>query len=163
MALFAHPVEQVGDQRGGLVGAGGKALVGGCTIDLALDGKQFDLEIHFVHKTKSGEVAVVGVFVQADEKAEIDIPLSYDLPTKPGERVELESARNPSDFLPPSREYFTYAGSFTTPPCTEQIRWYVMKQPIGVPPKVLERFVAILKSNNRPVQNLYDRVVEKSK
>lgn len=128
-----------------------------------LDGKQFDLEIHFVHKTKSGEVAVVGVFVRADEKADIDLPLSYDLPTKPGERVELESARNPSDFLPPSREYFTYAGSFTTPPCTEQIRWYVMKQPIGVPPKALERFVAILKSNNRPVQNLYDRVVEKSK
>lgn len=128
-----------------------------------LDGKHFDLEIHFVHKSMSDTVAVVSVLVQADEKAELDFPSYNDLPTKPGENVELAATRNPSDFLPRSREYFTYSGSFTTPPCTEQIRWIVMMQPIGAPPIQIERFAAILKSNNRPLQRLNDRAVEKSR
>lgn len=128
-----------------------------------LDGKHFELEIHFVHKSKSGQVAVVAVLVQGDEKAELYLPLANDLPKKPGEVVEVEATHNPSDFLPRSREYFNYSGSFTTPPCTEQIRWIVMKQPVGAPQKDIERFATILKANNRPVQKLNDRVVEKSK
>ncbi len=128
-----------------------------------IDGKHFELEIHFVHKSKSEQVAVVAVLVQADEKAELDFPLANDLPKKPGEIAEVEATRNPSDFLPRSREYFNYSGSFTTPPCTEQVCWIVMKQPIGAPQKYIERFATILKANNRPVQKLNDRVVEKSK
>ncbi|MCX7419138.1 MAG: carbonic anhydrase family protein [Planctomycetia bacterium] len=128
-----------------------------------LDGKPFDLEIHFVHKSTSGAVVVVGVLVQGDENAELDLPLYHDLPGTPGENVAFEGSRNPSDFLPRSRDYFSYSGSFTTPPCTEQVRWIVMKQPIGAQPKYVERFATILKANNRPVQKLNDRVVEKSK
>ncbi|MBC7818025.1 MAG: carbonic anhydrase family protein [Planctomycetaceae bacterium] len=128
-----------------------------------LDGKHFDLEIHFVHKSKAGDMAVVGVLVQGDEKADLDFPLSYGLPGKPGENVAFEGTKNPSDFLPRSREYFSYSGSFTTPPCTEQVHWIVMQQPIGAHPKFIERFATILKANNRPVQKLNDRVVEKSK
>ena len=127
------------------------------------DGKHFELEIHFVHKSKSGQVVVVAVLVQGDEQAELDLPLANDLPKKPGEVVEVEATRNPSDFLPRSREYFAYSGSFTTPPCTEQVRWIVMKQPVGAPRKYIERFSTILKANNRPVQKLNDRVVERSK
>ena len=128
-----------------------------------LDGKPFDLEIHFVHKSPSGAVVVVGVLVQGDEKAELDLPLYHDLPGTPGENVVFEGSRNPSDFLPRSRDYFNYSGSFTTPPCTEQVRWIVMTQPIGAQPKYIERFATILKANNRPVQKLNDRVVERSK
>jgi len=128
-----------------------------------VDGRHFDMEIHFVHRSKSGAVAVVAVLAQSDGNSELDFPLLPDLPDVPGETVALEKSRNPSDFLPRSREYFSYSGSFTTPPCTEQIRWIVMKQPLGVPPKLVERFVTILKANNRPVQMLNDRVVEKSR
>ncbi|MFM9960591.1 MAG: carbonic anhydrase [Planctomycetaceae bacterium] len=130
-----------------------------------IDGKHFELEIHFVHKSKSklGQVAVVAVLVQADDQANLDLPLAHDLPKKPGEVVEVDATRNPSDFLPRSREYFAYSGSFTTPPCTEQVRWIVMKQPVGAPRKYIEHFAKILKANNRPVQKLNDRVVEKSK
>lgn len=126
------------------------------------DGKHFELEIHFVHKSKSGQVAVVAVLVQGNEQAELDLPLVNDLPKKPGEVVEVEATRNPSDFLPRSREYFAYSGSFTTPPCTEQVRWIVMRQPVGARQKYIERFSTILKANNRPVQKLNDRVVERS-
>jgi carbonic anhydrase len=128
-----------------------------------IDGAHFDLEIHFVHKSESAGVAVVGVLVHADDKAVLDFPLYNALPTQTNEIVELDAMRNPSDYLPRSRDYFRYSGSFTTPPCTEQVQWIVMKQSIGAPRKLIDRFAAILKSNNRPTQMLNDRVVERSK
>lgn len=127
-----------------------------------VDGKLFDLEIHFVHKSETGEVVVVGVLVEGDKQSDMDFPLADDLPAKSYESVTYEGNRDASDFLPKNNDYFTYQGSFTTPPCTEQVRWIVMKQPIGAPPKLIERFAAILKSNNRPVQLLNDRVIVKS-
>lgn len=40
---------------------------------------------------------------------------------------------DPSCLLPESiNEYWTYAGSLTTPPLTEAVTWIVMKQPIEV-------------------------------
>lgn len=127
-----------------------------------IDGKRFDMEIHFVHKSVIGEVVVVAVMVTGDNRADLDFPLYHDLPEKAGEFVYFDGTRNPSDYLPRSREYFSYSGSFTTPPCTENIHWIVMRQPLGVQPKLIERFVTILKFNNRPVQMLYGRVVQKS-
>ncbi len=38
-----------------------------------------------------------------------------------------------------------------------------MRQPIGAHPIFIERFATILKSNNRPMQKLNERIVEKSK
>jgi len=129
----------------------------------SIDGKPFDMEIHFVHKSASGKVAVVGVLVQKDENAKLDIPLFDYLPEKPNELVTLAGTRNPSDFLPRTREYYLYTGSFTTPPCTEPVQWIVLKEPIQVPPKLVERFSAILQGNRRPIQKLNERVLQQSK
>lgn len=128
-----------------------------------IDGKRFEMELHFVHKTESGAVAVVGVLVQSELGAKLEFPLYNDLPEKAGERVTFEGTRNPSDFLPRNLEYYSYTGSFTTPPCTEPVRWIIMKNPISAPPKLIERFIGILHYNSRPVQPLNDRVVEQSK
>lgn len=128
-----------------------------------IDGKRFDMEIHFVHKSESGEVVVVAVLVNGDEKSELEFPAYYDIPTQAGETVLFDGTRNPSDYLPRSRDYFSYSGSFTTPPCTEDILWIVMYEPLAVPPKLIERFATILKFNNRPVQRLNDRIVHKSR
>lgn len=127
-----------------------------------LDGKSFPIEIHFVHKSRAGKVVVVGIFVQNDPTSKVAFPYYLDLPKTGGEGASAEGVRDLSDFLPKQREYFSYSGSFTTPPCTEDVRWIVMKYAIGIQPKVVERFAAILKGNNRPVQKLNDRVVEVS-
>ncbi len=41
LPLFADQAEEVGDYRSGLAGAGSKAVVSDCTIDLALDSEEF--------------------------------------------------------------------------------------------------------------------------
>ncbi|MFT5328049.1 MAG: carbonic anhydrase [Planctomycetaceae bacterium] len=128
-----------------------------------IDGKRFDLEIHFVHKSEDGQVVVVAVVASKDDKGTVEIPLYGNLPTVPGEKVTLQQSQNPTDYLPQGRDYFAYTGSFTTPPCTENIRWVLLKEPIAISPRVVDRFAAILKANNRPVQPANRRVVEKSR
>ena len=68
-----------------------------------------------------------------------------------------EIYRNPADLIPSDHRYFTYRGSFTTPPCTEGIQWIVMKSPIVIRPEVLTAFKRAIGRNNRPIQNHNDR------
>ena len=127
-----------------------------------IDGKQFDMELHFVHKSDAGQVAVVAVLVEASPGGELAMPL-YTLPNREGEMVAYAGRRNPADFLPKSRDYFVYDGSFTTPPCTEGVKWVVMKQPIQASPERIARFQAILQHNNRPTQPLNGRLIKQAR
>ena len=125
-----------------------------------IDGKHADMEIHFVHKSSSGKLLVLAVMVYADSKDPVDVPLYKELPKQTGENVVADKAsRNPVDFIPKDHSYFRYMGSFTTPPCTEGIRWIMMKTPISITPAVLTEFKGIIGGNNRPVQMLNDRQV----
>ncbi len=126
-----------------------------------IDGKPFDMEIHFVHKSEAGHVVVVAVLVEGVEDGGLDFPF-YTLPDQTGELIEYSGRRNPSDYLPKSREYFFYDGSFTTPPCTEGVKWIVLTQPLKAKPAMIAGFREILKANNRPVQSLNDRAVRLS-
>jgi carbonic anhydrase len=127
-----------------------------------LDGRRFDAEVHFVHKNTRGELAVVGVFVQAGRenaalKAVFDRAPS-DIGTDPrpvaGTTVDLKA------ILPPPGGYFTYGGSLTVPPCTEGVTWFVLSTPIEASAAQLARFHALTGGDtNRPLQPVGDRKV----
>jgi carbonic anhydrase len=127
-----------------------------------IDGRHADMEIHFVHKSeKLGDVVVVAVMVYADSsKPAVDIPLYAEIPKQINEVAEAKDIyRNPDDLLPLDHRYFTYRGSFTTPPCTEGVHWIVMKSPVVIRPEVLAAFKRVIGSNNRPVQKHNDREI----
>jgi carbonic anhydrase len=127
-----------------------------------VDGRQFPMEIHFVHKSAQGEVLVVAVLVEANEQGKVDMPAYYSLPSHVNEETRYTGQHNPLDFLPPSHAYFEYKGSFTTPPCSEGVRWIVLQQPIQTPQRVIQRFRDILQANNRPLQPLHGREIAES-
>jgi carbonic anhydrase len=75
---------------------------------------------------------------------------------------------NASDLLPEDMSYFAYAGSLTTPPCTEGVRWFVMQTPVTVSASVIQRLHMLASefpgyngypNNNRPVTPLNGRTV----
>jgi carbonic anhydrase len=69
---------------------------------------------------------------------------------------------NPADLLPRDREYYYYDGSLTTPPCSEGVRWFVMKEPVELSEEQLELFKEVMGvPNNRPVQPINARKVLK--
>lgn len=129
-----------------------------------IDGRHADMEIHFVHQSKSGQVAVVAVFANAGTTDPVELPLHKDLPQQVGEQVEVENRfLNPLEFLPKNHAYLTYTGSFTTPPCTEGVRWIVMTSPLPVTPETLKDFQTAIGGNNRPVQPRFDRRLARSR
>ncbi len=127
----------------------------------AVDGKLYPMEIHFVHADKDGNLAVVGVFVKKGaENAELS-RLWKALPQKKGEKTVPENAAATA-LLPKDRTYYRFNGSLTTPPCTEGVRWFVLKTPIEASEAQIKAFETVMgHANNRPVQPLNARVILK--
>jgi carbonic anhydrase len=75
------------------------------------------------------------------------------MPAAAGQRRILSAGHGPAGLLPANRDYFRYNGSLTTPPCSEGVRWLIMKQPMTVSRAQIEAFEHALGfANNRPVQ-----------
>ena len=66
---------------------------------------------------------------------------------------------DPAALLPTGRAYFAYAGSLTTPPCTEGVNWLVLRTPVAIAPAQIERLAGVLHHNNRDVQARHGRPV----
>ena len=65
--------------------------------------------------------------------------------------------------LPEDRRYFTFMGSLTTPPCTEDVLWLVLKQPQQASPEQLSIFQRLYPPNARPAQPAWGRIVKESR
>lgn len=59
-----------------------------------------------------------------------------------------------------TEDFYNYAGSLTTPPCSEGVRWFVLKDRITISHKQVDEFSHFVHgANARPVQPLNDRTV----
>ena len=66
---------------------------------------------------------------------------------------------NVSDLLPAAHAYYTFEGSLTTPPCSEGVRWFLLKKPATLSPQEITAFARIYPMNARPVQPVNGREV----
>lgn len=128
-----------------------------------IGGRRYEMEVHFVHTDSKGHTAVLAVLVkEGANNAWLDT-LWNNLP----KQKEREEARNVSinaaDLLPYDRSYYTFSGSLTTPPCTENVTWFVLKHPATASPQEIRRFSAIYRNDARPTQPLHERLVLESK
>jgi carbonic anhydrase len=122
-------------------------------------GKHYPMEIHFVHKSPSGNLAVVGVFVEKGAHNAAFDPIWANLPKQQGVVSHYEHVQvNVDDLLPHSTKSYRYDGSLTTPPCSEGVKWVVMQSPIQLSAAQIKQFTSLIKANNRPVQPLHHRV-----
>jgi len=126
-----------------------------------INGKSFPLEAHFVHASKDGKLAVVAVMFEEGEANTALTELWENIPKKVGEHHTLD-AKHLNALLPKERDYYRFNGSLTTPPCTEGVRWLVMKKPVTVSKAQIETFAKVmLHQNNRPIQPTNARVILK--
>lgn len=103
-------------------------------------------ELHFVHAAvkldgtlDSSQLAVVGVFIDlSDKKADASAErfftalardyMGRQTSSHASEPIEVDLGR-----LKRNRQrYWRYAGSLTTPPCSETVEWIVMAEPIAL-------------------------------
>ncbi len=125
-----------------------------------LQGRQFPMEAHLVHADADGNLAVVAVlFQEGAENGWLDGSWPV-MPGHAGAKVQLKKGVSADGLLPEKRDFYRYNGSLTTPPCSEGVRWVVMKQPVSASRTQIETFRHTLhEPNNRPVQPLNARLV----
>ncbi len=146
--------------------------VGGIDFELAqyhfhapsehtIEGRHAPMEMHLVHASADGELAVLGVLIEEGEHNAGFAPLWANLPDEPGVERHYENIMiNIDDLLPEDHRLYRYMGSLTTPPCSEGVRWFVAVQPIELSGEQIATFTAIINDNNRPVQLVGQRTVQ---
>jgi carbonic anhydrase len=127
-----------------------------------VDGRQFDMDVHLVHKDPEGRIAVVAVLLERGSAQPVVQSVWNNLPLEKGEEVPARTLLDLDALLPAQRGYFTYIGSLTTPPCSEGVLWMVMKQPVAVSPEQVAIFERFYPMNARPIQSASGRLIKES-
>jgi carbonic anhydrase len=124
-----------------------------------LDRRAYPAELHFVHRNSQGQLAVVGVFIEEGLENQALGALLASIPNGQGEEMATHITADLAALLPPDRAYFAYAGSLTTPPCSEGVRWNVLRTPIQASAAQIAALREALGSSSRHVQPLNQRTV----
>jgi len=117
-------------------------------------GMHFPVEAHFVHRDDAGHLAVVAVMFSPGDGGSLD---ELPIPAAAGEDISLGESFDPAGSLPANLGYVVFEGSLTTPPCSEGVRWIVLKQTVTAKIETLARLGEVLGRNNRPVNPLNGR------
>jgi carbonic anhydrase len=124
----------------------------------SIDGKLSPMEAHFVHEGPGGKLLVLGVLIN-EGKANAEIAKLWKVvPGKQGEATAKEVV-DFAKLVPASSVFYRYAGSLTTPPCSEIVEWVVFGEPITASKEQIATFARLYPNNNRPVQSLNDRTI----
>lgn len=132
----------------------------------ALRGNKSSMEVHLVHVSTDGKIAVMGVFIQATRRENEKLELLFEnSPLNEGTK-SVAKRFNPYDLLPKTAgRYYSYNGSLTTPnldftPNPDGLSWIVFDSPIHISSNQLEEYAAIYKEKNaRVLQPLGGRPV----
>ncbi len=129
-----------------------------------INGKSFAMVAHLVHKDASGNLAVVAALMDPGPENPFIQQVWNHLPLLVNEPVAPESPLiDLNQLLPAERGYFNYMGSLTTPPCSENVLWFVLQKPVNVSEEQIAVFSKIYPHNARPIQPTNARLIKESR
>ena len=121
-------------------------------------GHAFPLEAHFVHQDETGHLAVIAVLFDSGSPLPVLESLWQVMPEEAGRTLDAGRLIDPRDLLPQSGGYFRLSGSLTTPPCSEDVLWLILKSHPTVSLTQVARLVHLVGGhNNRPIQPRHGR------
>jgi len=125
-----------------------------------INDRHSQMEVHLVHKGADGKLAVVGVMMNTGKALQTLAPVWSRLPYELNKVSLNPGTVNAADLLPANTQnYYHYMGSLTTPPCTEGVSWYVMKDAVEVASAQAAKFSNLIGDNARPVQGINRRLI----
>ncbi|XP_064641558.1 carbonic anhydrase-related protein-like isoform X2 [Lineus longissimus] len=156
--------------------------------------KAFPMELHLIHYNttlyesleqalgKPDGVSIIAIFIQVGrEHSGLKLLTdNFEDVQHKGRQKTLSTAFNPNCLLPDPmlRDFWTYRGSLTIPPCSENVTWIIFRYPLTISHPQIEEFRRLrthhkgeqpvygedgaLVDNFRPTQRLNDRVIHAS-
>jgi carbonic anhydrase len=118
--------------------------------------------VHLVHKDSEERLAVIAVLVEGGARQPAIQAVLNNLPLEKEQEIAAATTLDLMQLLPESKKYFTYMGSLTTPPCSEDVLWIVMKQPVQASADQLNLFARMYPMNARPIQANSGRTIKES-
>lgn len=132
--------------------------------EFTVAGKSFEMDAQLVHKSEDGKLAIVTVLLDKGAENPVIQMVLNNLPLeRNGEVMPPNLLIDINRLLPDNHRYFTFMGSLTTPPCTEDVQWLVLKQPLQLSPEQLAIFQRLYPPNARPVQPTLGRIIKESR
>jgi carbonic anhydrase len=127
-----------------------------------INGESFPLEAHFVHTTKDGKLAVIAVMFKEGTANPTLGKIIKEFPLEHNKEQTLKFSKAYLDVvMPTNRDYYHFMGSLTTPPCSEEVNWFVLKTPqTATAEQIAKIHQEIGMNNNRPIQPVNGRVIE---
>jgi carbonic anhydrase len=124
-----------------------------------INGELFPLEAHLVHADASGSLAVIGALYRAGEWNENLARIGAIAPAATNESVPLDLDLSDLELYDDHDAYYRYNGSLTTPPCTEGVRWFVLKDVGHIAQDQVDNFVNLIGEDARGPQPLNARII----
>jgi carbonic anhydrase len=125
-----------------------------------IKGKSFPAEMQLVHADKEGNLAIIAVMIKQGASNTALAAIWKKLPPKADSKNTLDDKVNALKLLPRSKAYYRLNGSLTTPPCSEGVRWLLMKSPVMASAEQISMLTSALKGpNSRPLQPLNARMI----
>jgi carbonic anhydrase len=127
-----------------------------------VNGKGYEMVVHLVHKDSEGRIAMLALLLERGKSQPAIQQVWNNLPLEKMDTMAPTETLDPMDLLPARREYFTFMGSMSEPPCQEGVLWLVMKEPVQVSPAQMAFFSRLYPYNARPVQPSSGRIIKES-
>lgn len=125
-----------------------------------INGIKYPIEIHLVHISKDNAITVLGILGMEGEKSQLFEFFESFLPIKNGEERIINQNLDLTSLFPNKKDFYSYSGSLTTPPCTENVNWIVFKEPIIISLEEVLKLKENMPLNNyRNEQPVNDRII----
>jgi carbonic anhydrase len=125
-----------------------------------INDRAYTMAAHLIHRNIDGQIAIVAVLMDPGQPNTLINKVWTYMPLDVGDRVRMPAGLlDLNEVLPQDQRYYQFIGSLTAPPCSENVLWMVLKQPIQISPEQLRLFAQLYPRNARPVQPLNGRVV----
>lgn len=126
-----------------------------CPSEHTFGGVTAAMELHLVHQSRDGVLAVVGVmFIEGEENPALGSILDAVAGREHADSIDLDA------LVPHDRAHIAYDGSLTTPPYSEGVLWRVLVHPSTLSATQLDVLRAAHDGNARRVQPMGQRTFE---
>lgn len=122
-----------------------------------IKGEAFDLELQFIHSDSIGNNIYIAVFVkQGKENKEFD-KIIANIPKN--NKLNIITNLDFYHLFQQNPSYWKYTGSSTNKPYIENVKWYIMQEPIEASESQINQIVKIIGKHNNKQVDIGERII----